>query len=188
MDFVNPPRIFVLVDGELAPRLFGGFYRRYVDAMELDGSEDVVEFGCGSGGIAERLAPRLPRGTLTCVDISPPMVRIARRRLQRYDNTRCLEGRIDELELADASYDLIVIHNALHDVTEQDQQATVAELVRLLRPGGRLELREPTKPSHGMAPSAYRQLLTGGGMTELRSKEYKVFPIGPVFDACFAKQ
>ena len=187
MDFVSPPYTFVLVDGIVAPRLFGAIYRRFAASVELNGDEDVLEFGCGSGGIAERLAPRLPNGSLTCVDISPPMVRIATRRLKRYDNVRCLVGRISELALAENAFDCIVIHNALHDVTESERPETAEILALTLRPGGTLYLREPTDPSHGMPPDSYRALLTAAGLTEARSSEKRVFILGSVFDATFVK-
>jgi len=188
MDFVNPPRAFVLVDGQLAPRLFGAYYRRYADAIELEGNEAVLEFGCGSGGIALRLAPRLRRGSLTCVDISPPMIKIAARRLRRYPHAVCLVGRIEELGLAGGSFDVVVIHNALHDVAEESRAATVSELAREMNAGGRLHLREPTKPSHGMPADAYRALLAEAGLAEVRSREVRVFPIGPAFEAVFVKK
>jgi len=187
MDFVNPPYVFVLMDGILGPRLFGASYRRYAETIELRGDEDVLEFGCGSGGVAERLAPRLPKGSLTCVDISPPMVEIAARRLKKYSNARCLVGRIENLALPESGFDLVVIHNALHDVAETERRATAATLVRLLKPGGRLHLREPTKLPHGLASDAYRALLVEAGLSEVRSHDDKSFLIGRAFDAVFAR-
>jgi len=187
MDFVNPPYAFVLVDGILAPRMFGSFFRRYAASIELAGNEAVLEFGCGSGGISERLAPRLKEGAVTCFDISPPMIQIATRRMRKYNNVRCLVGSIEELALAESSFDVVVAHNALHDVPEEERSSTTTALVRTLAPGGMLYLREPTKPSHGLPATTYRALIGEAGLSEVRSREYKVFPIGPVFDAVFAK-
>lgn len=188
MDFVNPPYVFVLVDGVISPRLLGSLYRRYAATIELNGDEAVLEFGGGSGGIGERLVPRLLEGSLTCVDISPPMVRIAARRMEKHNNVRCLVGRIEDLALREGSFDVVVIHNALHDVAEAERASTAMALVHTLKPGGKLCLREPTKPSHGLPPSVYRALLTEAGLSEVRSRKYKVFPIGPVFDAVFVKR
>lgn len=185
MDLEDPSRLFVLVDGVLAPRVFRSFYRGYASSIHLRGDESVLEFGCGSGGNAEHLAPRLSRGSLTCVDICPPMIRIAEKRLGAYPNAQCRLGRIEALGFSDASFDLVVIHNALHDIPVAELEPILAELVRILKPGGRLALREPTKPSHGMPPAAYRTALTDAGLIERRACEYKVFPVGPVFDAAF---
>lgn len=187
MDFEKPPCAFVLVDGVLAPRLFRSLYRRYAQSLEVEGDEAVLELGCGSGGVAEHLAPRLAHGSLTCVDICPQLIKIARRRLRAYQNVQCHISRIGTLRLPDESFDLIVIHNALHDIPESERSATVLELGRILKPKGRLALREPTKPSHGMPSTAYRQLITTAGLMEQRAAEYKVFPAGLMFDAVFAK-
>jgi len=188
MDFENPDFLFVLVDGWLVPRLFPFFYRRYADTIELQGDEAVLDFGAGSGGIAMHLAPRLKDGgSVTCVDICPPLVRIAEKRLRRYSNATCLLGRIETHALDPESFDHIVIHNALHDIQEGERRNTVAELARVLKAGGKLYLREPVKPSHGATPDDIRALMNGVGLSEERASEYKLFPVGPVYDAVFAK-
>jgi ubiquinone/menaquinone biosynthesis C-methylase UbiE len=168
--------------------LLGSLYRRYAETIDPDGDEAVLEFDCGSGGIGERLAPRLCEGWLTCVDISPPMVRIAAQRMEKYDNVRCLVGRIEDLALREGSFDTVVIRNALHDVTEAERASIAIELLRMLKPGGKLCLREPTKPSYGLPLCVYRALLTEAGLSEVRFREHKVFPIGPVFAAVFVKR
>ena len=187
MDFVNPPWAFVVMDGLLAPRLFRSFYKRYAASIDLAGTEDMLEFGCGSAGVGEHLVKQLSNGSLMCIDISPPMIRIAKRRLADHSNASCLAGRIEALGIPTESFDVIVIHNALHDIPEAERAETIRELVRVLRPGGRLALREPTKPSHGMPASAYQQEVTEAGLKEVRSSEYKAFPAGAVFDAVFRK-
>ncbi len=189
MDFENPSFLFVFFDGWLGPRLFSSFYRRYADTIDLKGDEVVLDFGAGSGGIAMHLAPRLKDGgSVTCVDICPPLVRIAEKRLRRYPKAKCLLGRIDNLGLEEASFDRIVIHNALHDIPEGERKNTVAELGRVLKPAGKLYLREPAKPSHGVTPDGIRALMNGVGLEEERSREHKLFPIGPVYDAVFVKK
>ena len=135
------------------------------------------------------LAPRLrDGGSVTCVDICPPLIRIAEKRLRRYSNARCLLGRIETHALDPGSFDRIVIHNALHDIPRDERQEAVTELARVLKPEGKLHLREPVKPSHGATPDEIRALMNGVGLEEERSSEYKLFPIGPVYDAVFAKR
>lgn len=187
MDFVNPPFAFVLVDGVLAPKVYRKFYRSFAEAIELQGDETVLEFGCGSGGISEHLAPRLKSGSLLCLDISPPMLRIAKKRLARYVHVRFLAKPIGDAELHEASIDVIAIHNAFHDLPVEERERTAAVLASLLKPGGRLCFREPTKPSHGLPPDVYRSLMIDAGLIETGSVETSLFPIGPVFQAEFRK-
>jgi len=54
-------------------------------------------------------------------------------------------------------------------------------------PQGRLCFREPTKPLHGLPVAEYREMMLQAGLSEARAREYKVFPIGWVFDAVFVK-
>jgi len=115
------------------------------------------------------------------------MLRIAERRLKKYDSVQCFLRRIEELLLDRSSLDVVVIHNVLHDVQENDRPATVAVLVRALKPRGRLCLREPTKPSHGLAAADCRELMIKAGLSEVEAREYRAFPIGQVFDIAFVK-
>ncbi len=62
----------------------------------------------------------------------------------------------------------------LHDVPPWDRPAIVAELARLLRPGGRLFLREPTGKKHGMPAAQARELFAAAGLTETLASEGKV--------------
>jgi ubiquinone/menaquinone biosynthesis C-methylase UbiE len=187
MDFVDPPCLFVLVDGVLGPRLFRALYRRYARSIDLQGHEHVLEFGCGSGGVSEYLAPRLKDGALVCLDISPPMLRIAEKRLNQYPNVRFLTEPVGNAGLEESSLDVVVIHNALHDVPNAERDQAVAVLAALLKPGGRICLREPTKPSHGLPAETFRAMMVEAGLVEIESSEYSVFPIGPVYDGVYVK-
>jgi SAM-dependent methyltransferase len=187
MDFERPPFLFVLFDGHLGPMAFRSFYRDYAESVPLRGSERVLDFGSGAGGIARWLAPRLREGALVCLDRCPPLVRIAERRLRRFPQVRCVLGTIETADLEPGTFDRVVIHNALHDVEVDERTATVERIASLLRPGGRLHLREPTKASHGMAPAQVRTLMNGAGLREVRSREETRFPLGPAFNAVFDK-
>jgi len=188
MDFEKPSFAFVLFDGRLAPILFRSFYREYAQSIPLLGSETVLDLGCGAGGIARWLAPRLqPSGSLVCLDPCPPLIRIAAHRVRGFPNVRCLVGTIRTVDLRDAAFDRIVIHNALHDIPSGERIETVVALERVLRPGGTIHLREPTKPSHGIAPAAVRSLMEQAGLRGMRSRQYSRFPIGSVVDAVFEK-
>jgi trans-aconitate 2-methyltransferase len=55
-----------------------------LERLSLDGDETVVDAGCGSGRVTERLAERLPDGRVIALDASPSMIDEARRRLARF--------------------------------------------------------------------------------------------------------
>lgn len=100
----------------------------------LDGGAAVVEFGCGTGTTALRLAPSL--GHIVATDISGKMIEIAREKAQA-EGTSNAEFRVatpDAATWPDGSFDAALAFNLLHLVKARD--ATLAGIHRLLKPGG----------------------------------------------------
>ena len=141
------------------PASSGPLYRRYVDEMGLRGDERVLDYGCGSGAAARHLAKRLQAGggRLTCMDVSERWQRTARRALHAYPDVEYRLGDVRAMDLPAASFDVVLVHWMLHDVPPWDRPGIVAELARLLRPGGRLFSREPTNARHGMPAAQVRR-------------------------------
>jgi trans-aconitate 2-methyltransferase len=101
--------------------------------LELRGDEDVVDAGCGSGRVTERLAERLPDGTVLAVDGSEAMIAKARERLG--DKASYLVTDLSELEL-DERVDLVFSTATFHWILDHDR---LFERIRAsLRTGGRL--------------------------------------------------
>jgi trans-aconitate 2-methyltransferase len=104
--------------------------------LPLAGNERVLDAGCGSGRVTERLAERLPRGQVVALDGSPAMVDAARQRLARF-------GERIEYVVADLGQplpidpvDAILSTATFHWVPDHD--ALFRNLAAVLRPGGRL--------------------------------------------------
>jgi ubiquinone/menaquinone biosynthesis C-methylase UbiE len=94
----------------------------------------VLEVGCGTGQLTERLAR--PGIRLTAIDIGPSMIAAARRRLAGAEV--CFQvTSFEDLAAAEASFGLIVSGAAFHWV---DPEAGFSKSARLLRPGGWLAL------------------------------------------------
>ena len=167
-DFERPPLLFRLEDRLKA--LIGGplFYAPFYRAMGgLAGHEKVLDFGCGSGAGAKVLARLLLRGgSVTGTDVSGRATRMAGRLLRRFPNARVLHGDIRELGLEPDSFDVASAVHVIHDIVEPKRAGTVRALARALKPGGRLWLLEPTRPSHGMSASEIRDLMRGAGLHE----------------------
>ena len=114
--------------------------------MGLRGDERVLDYGSGSGAAARHLARLLEAGGghLTCMDVSARWQAVLRKVLRAYPDVEYLLGDVRAMGLPAARFDVVLVHWMLHDVPPRDRPAIVAELARLLRPGGRLFLREPT--------------------------------------------
>ena len=86
-----------------------------------------------------------------------------------------------------ASFDVVLVHWMLHDVAPWDRLSILAELARLLRPGGRLFTREPTGAKHGMRAAELRELLDAAGLVETLSTEGRAPVLGEHYRAVWRK-
>ncbi len=98
----------------------------------------VLDIPCGGGFAFRVLRPGQPV-RYVAADISPYMLQRARgeaRRMQAQDAIEFVEADVTALQFDDASFDLCVTYNGLHCLP--DPRAALAELTRVLRPGGTL--------------------------------------------------
>src|SRR5262249_23168386 len=101
-----------------------------LDAVVEANPETVLEVGCGWGDFALRVAAETG-ATVVALDLSPRMVELAR--------AQGVDARIravQDMPFADGKFDCVVANWMLYHVPEVDRG--LAEIVRVLRPGGRL--------------------------------------------------
>lgn len=122
----------------------------FTDLRDLDG----LDFGCGTGSSTVALWERAERGRWTALDVDRDGLEIARLRFRHHG----MEGRVTlhaiepvqrvgDLPFASASYDFILANGVLeHVVPFATRPAVVAEMWRLLRPGGLLFISETPNP------------------------------------------
>ncbi len=86
--------------------------------LALDGSERVLDVGCGDGRVTAELAARVPRGSVLGVDPSPRMLEVAAGRVRPdVPNLAFAPGAAETLSY-DAEFDVVVSFNALHWVAD----------------------------------------------------------------------
>lgn len=90
----------------------------------------VLEVGCGTGELAERVRDEL-RAEIIAVDISPRMVELT---LERGIEARVAD--VQQLPFEDGDFDCVVAAWVLYHVPDVDR--SLAEIARVLRPGGRI--------------------------------------------------
>lgn len=135
------------------PQEVRGFYDRYWPAnlpelaetrkhvfslLPLEDLGQALDAGCGSGVCALALAEKAEQ--VVAVDLSYQSLAAAQKtgRQCNYDNIQWLHGDLLSLPLADASFDLVFSWGVIHHTV--DPRRALAELVRVLRPGGTLIL------------------------------------------------
>lgn len=100
----------------------------------LKPTDSVVEIGCGTGTTALRLAPIV--WSIIATDVSPAMIAIARQKALSQGCTNItFAARAAEEPLGEPGrHDAVLAFNVLHLVADRD--AVLAEVRRLLKPGG----------------------------------------------------
>jgi SAM-dependent methyltransferase len=105
-----------------------GLAETVLDLAELGGAETVVDVGCGNGVYLAELRRRRHAGTVVGLDLSEGMARGSR----RHAATAVADAQA--LPLRDGAADVVLSLHMLYHVP--DKQRAVAELRRVLRPGG----------------------------------------------------
>ena len=106
--------------------------------FDLRGVRAALDVGSGAGQLAKHLLKYADPGTqITCFDLSPEMLRRARQRIKS-NWPRFVAGDLSQMPFVDASFDCITCGYVLEHLP--NPQTGLAELARLLRPGGRIFL------------------------------------------------
>ena len=106
-----------------------------LERLPLRGDERVLDAGCGSGRVTERLAERLPEGRVIALDGSSSMVEAARERLARFGDR--IEYVVADLGVPlpiDGAVEAVLSTETFHWVPDHD--ALFANLAAVTRPGG----------------------------------------------------
>jgi len=109
------------------------------EALGAGSGDRVLDAGCGPGFyVAETLERVGPEGSVVGVDASEAMLAVAAKRCEKSPNVGFHQGDVTALPAADSDFDRALSVQVLEYVT--DIPAALAELFRVLRPGGRLLL------------------------------------------------
>lgn len=101
----------------------------------------ALEIGCGRGVGVEIILDRFHADAVDAFDLDPRMIAKAAKRLKRRDGeVRLWVGNASQIDARDAAYDAVFDFGIIHHIP--DWAGVLAELWRVLKPGGRLYAEE----------------------------------------------
>ena len=170
-------------------------YPQMFEELQREPFEDVLDVGCGTGAVLELLNGEYPNKRLVGLDLTPGMIDVAR--AKQLDNVRFVVGDAEALPFGSQSFDAVLCSNSFHHYPHPEK--FFSEAARVLRPGGRLILRDYTSNDfvvwlmnnielplarligHGdvriSKVSELRALAEGGGLTVLKLEAQKGFRV-----------
>jgi demethylmenaquinone methyltransferase / 2-methoxy-6-polyprenyl-1,4-benzoquinol methylase len=147
--------VYDLMNSAMTAGLHHEWRQRAVQQARVGPGSDALDICCGTGDLALELRRAIgPDGRVVGSDFSEPMLDLARRKSG--DQGLAVEfGWADALDLpyGDESFDAVTVGFGARNLADLDKG--LAEMARVLRPGGRLVILEITRPVREPLASFY---------------------------------
>ena len=166
------------------------FQKEFIDLVDPEPGNSILELCCGTGNITQMLAKRVGEGAkITASDISPDQLRIAKWKANK--NNLDIDYSLQDASKTSyppAAFDKVVISGAFHEMESETRKAVFTEVIRLLKPGGSFIVSEFNRPRHWLGSVFFRlhnnplnqerhiisQLVDGGLESELSQAGFTV--------------
>lgn len=142
-------------DELFVPALFGAWGSTMVELAEIEPGQAILDVACGTGALALAAAERVGEtGHVAGLDLNPEMLAVARRKLSKVE---WHQGRAEDLPFGDATFDRVVSQFGF--MFFDDPAESLREMMRVLRPGGRLAVAVCGAVDHSPGYSVLTELL-----------------------------
>ena len=132
--------------------------RMVIELANIKPGDQVLDVACGTGSLtltAQRYVG--PSGKVYGIDASPEMIEVAKKKASRSGLPVIFDlGLLEQLAFPAAAFDVVISRLAIHHLPDDLKHRGFAEILRVLKPGGRLLIADfspPTNPvlKHGMS-------------------------------------
>jgi len=138
---------------------YQALHKRLLEYLELPEKANVLDLGCGTGKLLNRLAGEFPGLFGTGVDLSPKMLREARASKKYPKQLIFVKGNAEALPFVDGQFD--AVFNTISFLHYPNPQQVFAEVSRVLASGGRFYLVDYVR-ADGVLPLNYFRFFGGG--------------------------
>lgn len=191
--FGNIARRYDLMNSVMTAGMHHRWRRRGVEAAGLSYGGRALDVCCGTGDFAFSLRDAVgPGGTVTGVDFSERMLEVARRKAERSGRDVLFQwGDATALVFPDNSFDAATVGFGIRNIS--DIGGVLAEMARVVKPGGRvvcLEITQPTRQPFSwffslwfdrVVPVVGKLVSRNGGAYSYLPSSVKRFPPAPRF-------
>lgn len=120
-------------------------HKRLLEFVDLPPHPNVLDLGCGTGRLLERLAAKFPDLRGTGLDLSSEMLRVARRNNRHRPRLIYVEGKAESLPFAEGQFN--AVFNTISFLHYLEPQQIFSEVARVLSPSGCFYLVDTTLKS-----------------------------------------
>jgi tRNA (cmo5U34)-methyltransferase len=136
------------------------------------GSITVLELGSGTGYVTEQILAKNPDAAITCIDMTPEMLAVARKKTA-LDGVTFMEGDFRDV-WPDELFDVVITTLCLHHLPDPDRAALIRRIHATLKTGGRFINGDVFKPESAWEEEIYekrwRRAMLESGLPEAEAE------------------
>lgn len=115
--------------------------------MDLNQEFHVLDLGCGTGNLSDRIKEKYPKANFTCLDFSANMIDKTKERFKDYDDMEFIVGNFLDFTFPE-SYDIIVSSLAIHHLTDDEKKVLYKNIYNSLNNNGLFYNADTVKDSN----------------------------------------
>jgi ubiquinone/menaquinone biosynthesis C-methylase UbiE len=120
-----------------------------IELAKVKSGDKLLDVGCGTGSLTLAAHSRTgANGKTYGIDAAPEMIEVAKKKASRSGLEVAFDvGLIEKLAFPDATFDVVISRLAIHHLPDDLKRRGVAEILRVLKPGGHLLIADFKAPT-----------------------------------------